>query len=152
MNKQSQSQPNQIQLIEPPTKPPLNWIQSSKLLNCGLGSGLLQACLFNPWDRALYLSVKYNRSFLLFENFSHPMAGVTQSVLQRAISSGLYFPLEEICLQSLYFFSFPQNSYQRSMEIFFAGIVAGSFNGLLLNPLSRIKVSKIHFLSFILLN
>ena len=28
------------------------------LLSCGFVSGVLQAVLFNPWDRALYLSIK----------------------------------------------------------------------------------------------
>ena len=28
------------------------------LLSCGFVSGVLQAILFNPWDRALYLSIK----------------------------------------------------------------------------------------------
>ena len=28
------------------------------LLSCGFLSGIIQAIIFNPWDRALYLSIK----------------------------------------------------------------------------------------------
>ena len=28
------------------------------LLSCGFLSGIIQAVIFNPWDRALYLSIK----------------------------------------------------------------------------------------------
>ena len=69
---------------------------ASTKLSCGLVSGIAQAGVFNPWDRALYLSQKYDRKFLDFRNFENPMAGVTQTLFQRAISAGLYFPLEEI--------------------------------------------------------
>lgn len=31
------------------------------LLTCGFLSGVVQAIMFNPWDRALYLSVKVSR-------------------------------------------------------------------------------------------
>ena len=46
------------------------------LLNCGFTSGLLQAAVFNPWDRALYLSVLHHRRFLHHDNFQEPMRGV----------------------------------------------------------------------------
>jgi len=69
---------------------------ASTKLSCGLVSGIAQAGVFNPWDRALYLSQKHDRKFLDFRNFENPMAGVTQTLFQRAISNGLYFPLEEI--------------------------------------------------------
>jgi hypothetical protein len=44
---------------------------SSNVL-AGTGVGVLQSVLFNPWDRALYLSVKEKRPFLLRANFAHP--------------------------------------------------------------------------------
>jgi hypothetical protein len=34
---------------------------SFNLLSCGFVSGVLQALMFNPWDRALYLSIKVYR-------------------------------------------------------------------------------------------
>jgi len=63
---------------------------------CGFASGLVQAGLFNPWDRALYLSVKFERKFLHPLNFVEPWKGVLQTLIQRAISAGFYFPLEDI--------------------------------------------------------
>ena len=38
----------------------------------GLFSGISCAGIFNPWDRALYLSVKYKRPFILSDNFKVP--------------------------------------------------------------------------------
>lgn len=113
--------------------------RTAVLLNCGFASGLLQAFIFNPWDRALYLSVKNLRPFLTKENFEKPFAGVTQTVVQRAISSGLYFPLEEI-------FAAVFNAYEESNEktrlwkLFLAGTIAGAINGVVMNPFTRIKV------------
>ncbi|EWM23565.1 hypothetical protein Naga_101424g1 [Nannochloropsis gaditana] len=46
--------------------------------NCGLIGGVTQAGLFNPWDRALYLSVKYSRPFLSVANFQRPYQGFWQ--------------------------------------------------------------------------
>ena len=60
----------------------------------GFSSGLIVAFALNPWDKALYLSVINQRSFLDFKNFHQPFQGVTQSLFQRAVSHGLYFPLE----------------------------------------------------------
>lgn len=113
--------------------------KTSKLLNCGLLSGLAQAFVFNPWDRALYLSVKNERAFLHSENFRNPMAGVTQTVVQRAISAGLYFPLEDI-FYSLLLIKYNGSENIRSIDVFFSGTLAGFFNGIIMNPFSRIKV------------
>ena len=60
----------------------------------GFSSGLIVALALNPWDKALYLSVIHHRSFLDLRNFHEPFQGVRQSLFQRAVSHGLYFPLE----------------------------------------------------------
>lgn len=114
-----------------------------KLLNCGIFSGLIQAGVFNPWDRALYLSVMHHRPFLRAENFVNPMAGVMQTITQRAISSGLYFPLEDIFSEWLtkQNMNIEKPHSQRTIN-FVAGLLAGSINGLILNPLSSVKVSR----------
>ena len=59
----------------------------------GLVSGVLVAGLFNPWDRALYLSVVHERRFLHRSNFVQPYKGFYQALFFRTLSSGLYFPL-----------------------------------------------------------
>lgn len=112
-----------------------------QLMNCGFTSGLLQAFIFNPWDRALYLSVKYERPFLRMDNFQNPMAGVFQTVLQRAISAGLYFPLEELSVELLEAITGNYNS----LTIFTAGTLAGVANGVIMNPFTRVKVSIFFF-------
>jgi len=121
----------------------------AKLLNCGIFGGLLQAGVFNPWDRALYLSVSNKRPFLLRENFANPMAGVLQTITQRAISAGLYFPLEEIFTEMLDDLvkshetgggaGSSRDADVRRSTRFVAGLLAGSSNGLLLNPFSSVK-------------
>ena len=60
----------------------------------GTAVGVLQSVLFNPWDRALYLSVKEKRPFLLRENFRNPYQGWLQSAVHRTVSGGLYFVLQ----------------------------------------------------------
>lgn len=51
--------------------PPVNYIS----FVCGLLAGAAQAGVFNPWDRALYLSIKNKNRFLSFENFEKPYQG-----------------------------------------------------------------------------
>jgi len=120
------------------------------LLNCGFTSGLLQAAVFNPWDRALYLSVLHHRRFLHHDNFQEPMRGVLQTIVQKAISGGLYFPLEEIFSSCIHDYldggTYPlpvhgSGSISKYSSIFLGGMMAGAVNGLVLNPFSRIKVS-----------
>jgi len=109
----------------------------SKLLSCGLISGLIQAAVFNPWDRALYLSVKDKRNFLHMSNFHDPFAGVLQTISQRTISNGLYFPLEDIFRKIL------NDNYSNILSpywlTFHAGTIAGAINGIIMNPVSSIK-------------
>jgi hypothetical protein len=116
--------------------------RTTSLLNCGMASGLIQAFVFNPWDRALYLSVKMERPFLHRENFREPMNGVTQTVVQRAISAGLYFPLEEIFSDLLQSNDHASNTSKTfaGWKSLLAGTLAGTVNGIVMNPFSRIKV------------
>lgn len=109
-----------------------------KLLYCGFFSGLLQAGIFNPWDRALYLSVMNNRPFLNHLNFVNPWNGVFQTIFQRGISAGLYFPLEEIFSQYLRE-AFKDESNTQPFLVLGAGFLAGAGNGLIMNPISSIK-------------
>lgn len=113
---------------------------SAKLVGCGLGSGLICSFVFNPWDRALFLSVIHHRPFMHADNFRAPFDGVWQSIAQKALSSGLYFPLEEIFeLQIRNLFSSSSSSTASSLQTLAAGMCAGTVNALLLNPLSSIK-------------
>jgi len=97
----------------------------------GLVVGALQSSLFNPWDRALYLSVIEKRPFLHKGNWVSPWQGWGQAALQRTLSGGLYFFLQGVILDVL-----PENLPARSFSV---GLLAGSLNGAILNPLASIK-------------
>ncbi len=112
---------------------------------CGFAAGILQAGIFNPWDRALYLSVKNHCPFLLKENFLSPFSGLVQTLFHRSISSSLYFPLEDIILTYLNE-NFGAKSGHEMWMAFVTGTLAGAANGLILNPLSAVKVIFIYSL------
>lgn len=114
--------------------------QTSTALACGLGAGVVQAGLLNPFDRALYLSVKEKRPFLHRQNFTRPYQGFLQSVGGRAVSGGLFFPLESI-FQSIYDRpdSGGHGGGNAALTNFLVGSAAGSVNAIILNPLSAIK-------------
>jgi len=97
-------------------------------LMCGLASGTLTTILFNPYDRALFLSVRDHRPFLSRQNFLTPYQGLWQSIGIRAISGGLWFPLE-------HFFK----AYFKDNLSFLAGSAAGICSSAILNPMTAIK-------------
>lgn len=80
------------------------------------------------------------RRFLDRRNFSSPMSGVFQTLFHRACSAGLYFPLEEIFLNEIRK-SIKQSEQPHPISFFAAGLLAGAAGGVLLNPLSSIKVN-----------
>lgn len=93
---------------------------------CGFAAGLCVTATLNPWDRALFLSLIYHRPFFSWENWHSPYRGLAQTLVQRSVSSGLYFPLEDMFTQA---FGSP----------LWGGQAAGVALGLILNPLSFIK-------------
>ena len=109
---------------------------------CGLLAGVTQAGIFSPYDRALYLSVKENRSFLSWKNWQSPYNGFFQSIGGRALSGGLYFPLEHFFLHLVAPLDHSHGAIMSpsfSPQHLFAGIAAGAANAVVLNPLSAIK-------------
>lgn len=100
----------------------------------GIFSGSVQAAVFSPWDRALYLSILHRRSFLSAENFKAPFEGFHQSVIHRVITGSLYFPLEEIARRTL-----KENNASSPTSTVFAGVFASLPNAILTNPLSAVK-------------
>ena len=73
------------------------------------------------------------------KNFENPMQGMFQTLFQRAMSSGLYFPLEDIFRQKINSEFGTSNEY-RSLRNFAAGTCAGMVNAILMNPASSVKV------------
>ena len=116
--------------------------------------GIGRAGLFNPWDRALYLSVKERRPFLHHENWRQPYQGFLQAIVVRTLSAGLYFPLEDMFLPivSKTFGASSSSNIDDSddlqiegkythnfLSVFIAGNIAGALNGVILNPINAIK-------------
>jgi hypothetical protein len=121
---------------------------------CGITAGVVQAGLFNPWDRALYLSIKNDVPFLSYQNFRNPYTGFLQSVGHRALSGGLYYPLEQFFCSLLFLpttndgnttttttTTTTDNFFHRhpALSNFIAGTLAGSANAIIVNPLTAIK-------------
>jgi len=125
---------------------------SSVSFTCGITAGILQAGLFNPFDRALYLSITNEVPFLRAENFKNPYNGFMQSVGHRALSSGLYYPLEHFFCELLLSSHSDSGDYNNQQQPatshiqlhpafanFLAGTLAGSTNALIVNPITAIK-------------
>ena len=102
-------------------------------LACGLVAGALSAGMFNPIDRALYLSVKERRAFLLADNFRRPYQGFLQTVGGRTVQGGAFFPLEHMCKGAM------SDSVSPVAANFAAGSMAGAVSAVALNPMSAIK-------------
>eukprot|EP00980_Cylindrotheca_fusiformis_P008593 scaffold1828_cov98-Cylindrotheca_fusiformis.AAC.2 len=107
----------------------------------GLCAGVTSAGLFNPIDRALYLSVKNDIPFLSKANFVSPYSGFFQSVGHRAISGGLYYPLEQFFLAICSTPDLVQTGGSGNVALhnFLAGTAAGSCNAMIVNPISAVK-------------
>ena len=95
---------------------------------CGLASGLGQSTLFNPYDRAMYRSITEKKSFLDKSNWrGNPFAGVSPSFIQRSVSAGLYFPLEDF--------------FRRTISSNYAvdGVLVGMVGGVFTTPFNSVK-------------
>jgi hypothetical protein len=127
----------------PPAVPHLASSHAHMIL-AGLASGVSVAGLFNPWDRALYLSVLHSRPFLHRANFHRPYQGFLQVVLHRTLSGGLYFPLFDMAQPPTkqlisHWVSHVSSAEQSALLHFACGNFAGGVSGVLLNGLTAIK-------------
>eukprot|EP00759_Apiculatamorpha_spiralis_P008582 PhF_6_TR15517/c0_g1_i1/m.24143/K15103/UCP2_3, SLC25A8_9; solute carrier family 25 (mitochondrial uncoupling protein), member 8/9 len=102
----------------------------------GLGSGVCCSAMLNPWDRALYLSVKERRPFLRVENFRNPYNGVVAATVSKITSHGMYFPLYDTFLDIHRSWIDPSHTVVLK---FLAGNCAGSVNAVLTSPISAVK-------------
>ena len=71
-------------------------------ITAGLFTGIFCSGLFNPWDRALYLSIKNNKPFLSIDNFRHPYQSFSQAVVQRAFLGSIYYIMQSELKYHLY--------------------------------------------------
>lgn len=109
---------------------------------CGLMSGMIQAGVFNFWDRGLYLSVKHSRPFLRADNFRNPFTGLNQTIFQRSLTAGVYFPLEDIMINNFPMLKKDENNDSKAAMIFktwMSGNITGAMNGMIVNPISAVK-------------
>mmetsp|Transcript_43188 Transcript_43188/g.78555 ORF Transcript_43188/g.78555 Transcript_43188/m.78555 type:complete len:298 (+) Transcript_43188:85-978(+) len=92
----------------------------------GFLAGMSVTAALHPWDRALYLSVIRDTPFLSRVNWQNPYGGLSQTLVGRSVSSGLYFPLEQMCSQAI-------------GSNIIGGQTASVIIGLVLNPLNLVK-------------
>ena len=57
----------------------------------GLSTGIISAIIFNPIDKAIYVSTTKNVNFLHRENWRNLYKGSSYTIMTRLITSGLYF-------------------------------------------------------------
>ena len=109
----------------------------SGIVGCGFCAGLVTAGVLNPWDRALYLSVKDRRRFFHPANWRSPYQGLSQTIVQRAATSGLYFPLEQATSELL-----QQRGVLAASPAargWLTGCIVGTTNGVAFNWMAAIK-------------
>lgn len=124
-------------------------ISKTNALTAGIVSGVGVAGLFNPWDRALYLSVVHERPFFALENWRKPYTGFCQVLVHRTLTSGIYFPLFDLlnqpCENVINNYTPLTTDYSPRLHnlavSFLVGNCAGALSGVLLNPLTAIKYS-----------
>jgi hypothetical protein len=107
---------------------------ASELFGAGFGAGVFVTGLLNPVDRALFLSVAKQRPFLDPCNWRRPYQGLAQGLVGRAVSTGLWFPLERMARDAA-----KHSSLGDGMQAAVAGQTAGAANALLLSPLAMVK-------------
>jgi hypothetical protein len=110
---------------------------SATLIGSGFAAGIVVTGALNPVDKALFLSVAKRRAFLHHRNWEAPFQGLMQSLFGRAFSSGLWFPLERLAMESPAFKICAATSHSAAVAL--AGQTAGAVNAVLLSPFSFVK-------------
>ncbi|ORC87880.1 uncharacterized protein TM35_000191240 [Trypanosoma theileri] len=107
-----------------------------------LMSGAAQAVIFNPFDRALYVRVKFRRNhFLDRRNFEKPFQGFMNAAVYRTLVGASYMFWQDsmrIFIERVmpeYF----QASHSPKTNAFLIGATAGSLNGSVLNGMQVVK-------------
>jgi hypothetical protein len=105
----------------------------------GMFSGAVCSLLFNPWDRAVFLSVKHNRSFLRWDNFSKPYHGALQALVQRTFMGSGYYVAQAQIRNVLT--PYLHHQFQASDPVLhiMTGLAAGTTHGVMTNTSAVIK-------------
>lgn len=107
--------------------------RDSTTIYAGFISGVTTSAMFNPYDRALYLSVKNNSPFLSKQNWTHPWQGYAQAAAHRTLSNSVYFMTQDSAREKLF------SGLEGTPKNLAVGLVAGSVYGVMLNPLTLVK-------------
>lgn len=102
----------------------------------GVSTGLIQTVIFNPVDRALYLHVKDDTSFLARSNWLNPYHGVFNALGNRVIQYGFYYNIVDWYLQ-LFHSRYPGMGKNTSRIL--TGVATGITTAVMLNPISCVK-------------
>jgi hypothetical protein len=94
----------------------------------GILTGVINVAIFNPFDRALYLSTKEHGTILNLQYWKAPYQGVLNGIVQRTLSYGLYYPTIDIVNKKL-------DNPIMSMT------VTSGIMGFVTSPLSAIKLT-----------
>lgn len=105
-------------------------------------TGVFTAAVFNPWDRALYLSVKHHRPFILAANFKQPFYGFGAAILHRTLSGGSYFLLQSQVRLRVSEPLQKRFGFGETQKHFMTGLLAGSINGFIFHPLAAIRYQR----------
>jgi hypothetical protein len=105
----------------------------------GLLSGAVQAVVFNPFDRALFLRVLHRRRFLCARNWSTPFQGFGNAALYRTLCGASYLIWQDV-MHDVLESSCPGMQAERPvLAQLLVGFWAGTLNGLILNKLQIVK-------------
>jgi hypothetical protein len=102
-----------------------------KYLISGILTGIINTIVFNPYDKAMYNMIKNKNSIFSKINWMNPYSGVWYAIVIRIISYGMYYPLIDFCKLII-----------KNNNPIFIGIINGSLNALLMNPINVAKYSK----------
>lgn len=122
-----------------PREPPESSDAFRNVLLPALLSGAVQAVLFNPIDRALYLRVHHRRSLVHPHNWTTPFQGFGNAAVYRTICGGSYLFWQDMGRAAIVAHAPQVQHVHPSWLQFGVGVFAGSLNGLMLNQLQIVK-------------
>lgn len=102
----------------------------------GMAGGLFNVFVFNPFDRALYLSTGKSAHPFKIMYFKHPFQGASNAIVQRTISYGMYYPLYDLFEERV-----KEYIPKRQHYTVLSSVITCCFTALLTSPLSAIKMT-----------
>lgn len=108
-----------------------------KKLTDGIICGSINVLIFNGFDRALYKSITTSTSIFLKKHWLNPFQGISNAVIQRILTYGMYYPVYEM-------FETKTKKYidEKKYYTVFSSVLTCCFTGLLTSPISAIKLTK----------